>query len=243
MKIKISFFAIMVFLLFANLSKAQTTNVLAKSGDWYSTACNDPKGIVWHFGTNNKGYISMKDCNGYCKPMVLKFSYTVTGSTLKTVYDASQDAVDCSGEMTKPKSPKETSQEFVLKGNTLTVSYGGTTTVFTNNASAFEPIYCFVSGKETNATGSMENPASVVSNIVIMECGASPSGNIAEQFQKYYLANHVQNSGVVELWPKYTFPFKTKLEAEAKREAIIKAVNASNEGPVREINGFKFNCK
>ena len=51
--------------------KAQTTNVLAKTGDWYSTACNDPKAIVWHFGTDNKGYISMKDCNGYCKPMNL----------------------------------------------------------------------------------------------------------------------------------------------------------------------------
>ena len=222
--------------------KAQTTNVLAKTGDWYSTACNDPKAIVWHFGTDNKGYISMKDCNGYCKPMILKFSYTVTGTTLKTVYDTTQEPVDCSGEMTTPKSPKETSQDFVLKDNTLTVSYGGTTTVFKGTASAFEPVYCFVSGKETNATGSMENPASVVSNIVVMECGTSPSGTIAEQFQKYYLANHVINNGVVELWPKYTFSFKTKEEAETKRDAIIKAVNSSNEGPIREIDGFNFNC-
>lgn len=109
---------------------APTTSQI--QGMWYATACNgDTQAIKWYFGTDGRGYLSTKDCNGICGPIVLNFSYTVSGSSLTCVYDAVQPVVHCTGyNDNTPSSPGTQTFPFDLNGNTLTVSSGGTTTVF-----------------------------------------------------------------------------------------------------------------
>jgi hypothetical protein len=103
-------------------------------GTWITPSCGFADAATWYFGSDGKGSLTTRDCNGICNPTVLKFSYTVSGNTLNSVYDANQDPVYCEGYGESPiGSPGTTSQNFDLNGNSLTVSAGGTTSVFTRS--------------------------------------------------------------------------------------------------------------
>jgi len=103
-------------------------------GTWITPSCGFSDAATWYFGSDGRGSLTTKDCNGICNPTVLNFSYTVSGNTLNSVYDATQPIVHCEGyDDSRPGSPGTTSQSFDLSGNTLTVSAGGTTSIFTRS--------------------------------------------------------------------------------------------------------------
>lgn len=101
-------------------------------GTWYSPACGDPKGVIWKFGSDNKGSFSNKDCNGICSPMVFTFSYKMSGTTCSITYDALQPIVTCTGyQDSRPPTPKPASITLSCSNDKLTVTSGNGTQVFT----------------------------------------------------------------------------------------------------------------
>lgn len=101
-------------------------------GVWYSEACGNPNGVVWTFNSNGTGSFSNPDCNGICTNIVFNFSYTISGSTCTVDYDAQQPLVYCDGyDPASPQSPNTESFSFECSGNTLTVTSGTGTNVFT----------------------------------------------------------------------------------------------------------------
>jgi len=103
-------------------------------GKWYAASCGFTDAQTWNFGADGKGSVTTKDCSGICNPTVLNFSYTVTGDILNCVYDAVQPIVHCNGSAdTRPSTPSPTSQTYTINGNSLRLSSGGTTVVFTSD--------------------------------------------------------------------------------------------------------------
>ena len=136
---KVFLSSLLVFVLFLSSCQkdADTTTTPTSSSDivgtWTAPICG--LSCVWYLGSNGRGYLSTQDCNGICDPMILNFSYSVSGNVITSVYDATQPIVHCSGyQDSRPNSPGTQSQPFDLNGNTLSVSASGGTTVFTRSS-------------------------------------------------------------------------------------------------------------
>jgi len=82
-------------------------------GYWYAPGCGSSKGhTLYLFGSADAGNGSLTsiDCNGICSPIVLKFNYTMSGSTMVWNFISPQPVVRCSGyDDSTPKTPASSS--------------------------------------------------------------------------------------------------------------------------------------
>ncbi|MBC7411172.1 MAG: hypothetical protein H7331_01795 [Bacteroidia bacterium] len=102
-------------------------------GTWKGTSCpNVPGSAILTLSSNKRGSFSNKDCKGICDPMVFTFNYSVSGSTIKFMYDAQQPIVKCTGYAdSRPPKPADGSATFTCSGSSLTIKFGSTSNVYT----------------------------------------------------------------------------------------------------------------
>lgn len=108
--------SIVLFSVFAFITVYSCTDLLEEKKDeknltgvWYAPGCGNSKATVLTLtgsATSGTGSLSSMDCQGICDPIILTFSYKISGSTMAWSYDATQAPVRCTGYASQsPKVP------------------------------------------------------------------------------------------------------------------------------------------
>ena len=92
---------------------SKTTKSTEITGVWYAPGCGSSKGhtlTLTGSATSGIGNLASIDCNGICNPIILKFNYTISGSTMVWNFFTTQPLVYCTGyDPLSPKTPASSS--------------------------------------------------------------------------------------------------------------------------------------